>query len=356
IIGVLLFFRISNPMVARLEEYSRDLEKTVEERTAEVVRANSLLTEAQRIAHTGTWNWDVETNRLSWSDQVHRVFDVQPHAFGATYEAFLATVHPEDQERVERSMQEALYEGMPYSIDHRIVMPDGSLRVVHEQAEVALNESGQPIRMVGTVQDITERTQTEEALRDSLQLADDLLRAIPSGIYIYEYREPDELILVDANKAAEEMTGIKLRDWKGKEFDEIWPPAKDQGRTEIYLNVARTGEAYESEDVVYADERVDGAFRVRAFSLPKGRLAIAFEDITKQKQALERLRISEEKFAKAFHAGSDIIMITRLEDGLLIDVNESFERILGYSAAEVSGKTTVDLNLWSRQEDRARFA
>ena len=76
-----------------------------------------------------------------------------------------------------------------------------------------------------------------------------MLRATPSGIYIYEYEEPDKLFLVDANKAAEELTGIKLCDWKGKEFNEIWPTARGAGLTDIYLNVALTGKICERRGV-----------------------------------------------------------------------------------------------------------
>lgn len=129
------------------------------------------LAEAQRIAHLGNWDWNIVTNELYWSDEIYRIFGLAPQEFGATYEAFLDTVHPDDRGMVERSVDEALKDNKPYSIDHRIVLPDGSIRIVHEQAEVMRDDSGQAIHMAGTVQDITEQKKAEE---DRRQLREEL--------------------------------------------------------------------------------------------------------------------------------------------------------------------------------------
>jgi PAS domain S-box-containing protein len=123
------------------------------------------LTEAQRIAHLGNWDWDIITNELLWSDEIYRIFGLTPKQFGATYEAFLNSVHPEDREFVERSVNEALYEGQPYDINHRIILPDGAVHIVHESAEVTFDNNGRPLKMVGTVHDITEIKRAEEELR-----------------------------------------------------------------------------------------------------------------------------------------------------------------------------------------------
>ena len=84
------------------------------------------LTNAQRIAHLGNWEWNIVTNELRWSEEIYRIFGLTPQEFGATYEAFLNSVHPDDREFVKKSVNDPLYERMPYSIDHRIVLPDGS--------------------------------------------------------------------------------------------------------------------------------------------------------------------------------------------------------------------------------------
>ena len=142
--------------------------------TEEALRkSEASLVEAQRIAHIGNWDWDIINNELRWSDEIYRIFGLSPQEFSATYEAFSASVHPDDRELVKESVNKALSENKPYSIDHRIVLPDGSERVVHEQAEVSLDETGRPIQMIGTVQDITKHKRAEQELQkahDELEL------------------------------------------------------------------------------------------------------------------------------------------------------------------------------------------
>jgi PAS domain S-box-containing protein len=171
-----------------LQEAYYELEQRVEERTAELTKANeqlsremenrkgieenlrrdrSSLAEAQRIAHVGNWNLDIITNELKWSDEIYRIFGLAPQEFGATYEAFLNSVHPDDRELVMKAVDEALSGDKPYSIDHRVVLPDGTERIVHEEAAITLDGHGEPIGMIGTVHDITDRKLAQEALEKS---------------------------------------------------------------------------------------------------------------------------------------------------------------------------------------------
>ena len=148
-----------------LQENEEDLEKLVDRRTEDLQKSQNSLSEAQRIAHLGNWDWDIITNELQWSDEVYRIFGLEPQQFGATYEAFLNCVHPDDKEFVTKSVNKALEEDKPYNTDHRIVWPDGSGRIVHEDAKVFKDDTGKAVRMIGTVQDITEREKVKEQLQ-----------------------------------------------------------------------------------------------------------------------------------------------------------------------------------------------
>jgi PAS domain S-box-containing protein len=128
------------------------------------------LAEAQRIAHLGNWDWDIVNNELYWSDEIYRIFGLMPKKFEANYEAFLNAVHPEDRESVIKAVDRTLYEKHPYSIEHRIVLPDGRERVVHGQAEVTFDDNGKPVRMLGTVQDITDHKRMEDQVRESKKM------------------------------------------------------------------------------------------------------------------------------------------------------------------------------------------
>lgn len=122
------------------------------------------LAEAQKIAHIGNWEWKIRENSLWWSDEIYRIFGISPNAFPATYDAFLDAIHPEDRNRVEQSVTAALHHGTPYDIEHRIVRPDGTIRVVHEEGHVETDPEGEPCRMAGTVHDITRRKHLENQL------------------------------------------------------------------------------------------------------------------------------------------------------------------------------------------------
>ncbi len=148
-----------------LKEHSELLEKLVDKHTAALMKSENSLSEAQRIAHLGNWEWDIVNNELHWSDEIYRIFGREPGQFRATYEAFLACVHPDDRAMVGKSVTNAQEEHKPYGMDHRIVLPDGTIRIVHEQGEVFRNDSGKAVRMVGTVQDVTRRKHGEELLQ-----------------------------------------------------------------------------------------------------------------------------------------------------------------------------------------------
>ena len=130
----------------------------------ELLKSNTQLAEAQSIAHLGNWNWNIKDNILNWSDEIYRIFGLEPQSFGATYEAFIALVHPEDAEYMEDEILAAINEKKSYSVDHRICLPDGSIEYVHEQGEVHYDEQGEPLSLIGTVQNITERVKAEKIL------------------------------------------------------------------------------------------------------------------------------------------------------------------------------------------------
>ncbi len=145
------------------------IRRAMERREAEeaLQKSEASLTQAQHIAHVGSWTLDLETNEQLWSQETYRIFGVSPEDFGASQEAFLDCVHPEDREALLKAAEDALNTREPYQVEHRIVRPDGEVRIVIEQAEVSTDESGHQI-LVGTVQDITERKRAEEE-RENLQ-------------------------------------------------------------------------------------------------------------------------------------------------------------------------------------------
>ena len=124
--------------------------------------SESRLREAQKVAHIGSWEWDIVRDVVWWSAALFEIFDVDPEAFGASYEAFLQRVHPDDRAHVQDCIQTALRDAQAFSFECRIVRPGGDLLSLHTRGRVMVDDAGQPIRMIGTGQDITERRRMEE--------------------------------------------------------------------------------------------------------------------------------------------------------------------------------------------------
>jgi PAS domain S-box-containing protein len=162
--------------------------------TEEALREREFaLAVAQRMARLGSWALDlsnlddVDSNTLWWSDQCYRLFGYQPGTVEVTNELFFRHVHPEDRPAISAAVARAIREHTPYSFEHRIVLPDGSERVVHEWAEVLTSASGRPVRLVGAIQDITERKRTEEALRKALAEVETLKNRLQAeNVYLQE--------------------------------------------------------------------------------------------------------------------------------------------------------------------------
>ena len=124
------------------------------------------LLEAQALAHVGSWDWDIEGDELRWSDEVYRIYGVEPGRFEVNYQSFLAMVHPEDRPRIEEAVRQALATGHFFEVEHRIVRPDGSERTVAGRGRTVRDSDGRPIRMLGTELDITDRKRAEEQRRE----------------------------------------------------------------------------------------------------------------------------------------------------------------------------------------------
>lgn len=123
--------------------------------TDELNEAELYHLKAEKVGNYGHWVWNIKRSTLKWSPQIYEIFGIDASEFGATYEAFLECVHPDDREFVEEQVNNAL-KGNKYSIDHRIVrLSDGKERLVHEQGEVEFNGDGLPTVMVGIVTDVT---------------------------------------------------------------------------------------------------------------------------------------------------------------------------------------------------------
>ncbi len=123
-----------------------------------------MLHNVERVAHIGSWILDIKANQLVWSDEIFRMFEVDPNKFEASYEAFLEAIHPDDREMVNDAYMNSLQTKQPYRIEHRLQMKDGTVKAVEEWCETTFDNEGNPIISIGTVQDITQRWEAQEKM------------------------------------------------------------------------------------------------------------------------------------------------------------------------------------------------
>lgn len=141
------------------------------------------LTIAQEIAHLGNWEWDVPSNRVSWSDELFKLFGLAPGSIALSYETFLDRVHQDDRARVRSTIEDALRSRAAFQFDHRVVLPDGTVRFLHGRGEIVLDSSGVVSKIQGTAQDITTRKHAEEALSVSERRFRDLAESMPQIVW-----------------------------------------------------------------------------------------------------------------------------------------------------------------------------
>ena len=147
---------------------------------AERRESEKRLVHAQRMAQIGSWELDLINNQLQWSDEIYRIFEINAEEIETSYETFLAAVHPDDRELIDTTYKTSVANKMPYNIEHRLCMADGRIKHVHELCKTFYDDEGNPVRSTGTIQDITERVNMEEALRRSQKM--DAIGQLSGGI------------------------------------------------------------------------------------------------------------------------------------------------------------------------------
>ena len=161
------------------------------------------LAEAQQVAHIGSWERDLGTNQVTWSDEMYRLFGVKADEIGLSYERFLSFLVPQEVDRLRALVDQAIDERGPLDFDYRIIRPDGSVRVLHEQGSVIVNGAGEPIRLVGTAQDVTDRRRVEQMLEENQRLLHTVLFTLPVGVLVTDR----QACVILANPAYERIWG-----------------------------------------------------------------------------------------------------------------------------------------------------
>lgn len=296
------------------------------------------LDRAQRLANAGSWHWDIDTNRILWSPQIFRMFGLKPFQFSPSYPAFLERVHPEDRDFVAESVRRAIEGGENYKLDHRIVLPNGEVRVVHEQAEVERAPDGRPVGMLGAVQDVTELRAAETASRRNLEMFAAMLRISPEAIVVTCRRGR----ILQFSAGAEVMFGYPADEAIGQTVEFLMPERFRSGHSshaQRFLEGGRPSLRMHERSIIYGLRRCGEEFPAEA-SLAKLETAdgVAFttiiRDLSEWRASEARLNEARERAEKASLAKS--VFLANMSHEIRTPLNG----ILGVTSA--LAKTSLD--------------
>lgn len=294
------------------------------------------LREAQRLAQIGDWELDLSTNALFWSDEIYRIFEVDPAAFQPSYEGFLNLVHPDDREMVHRVYSDSIGQRTPYGITHRLLMQDGRIKIVHERGVTHYLSDGTPARSVGTVQDITERKQAEEALQLAKFTVDRATDAL--------YWVGADAKLLDVNEAACAMLGYTREEFRRMTVHDISPYFQADSWPAYWEETRRRGAAsFESFHQAKDGRLIPIEVNVSFLSYQGRECHCAFvRDITGRRQVEEERARALNNLQTIMETVPDVIFALDL-DGRLSKWNLRLEVVTGYAPIELSGKSALEM-------------
>jgi PAS domain S-box-containing protein len=297
-----------------------------------VADSRAQLDEAQHLAHVGSWQLDLVSGRLDWSDEIFSIFEIDKGKFGASYEAFLNAIHPDDRERVNEAYTSSVANHTPYRITHRLRMTDGRIKWVEERCKTDYDADGKPLRSVGTVQDITERMGREEGMRLSNQIVNIVFDTAP---VLVAYLDAD-MNFVRVNRAYAAADQKDPDYFVGKNHFALFPNAENET---IFRSVVETGNPHfafaKPFEYEHSPERgvthwdwsltpiKDGQGKVTS-------LILLLVNVSERIQALEALQRSEQ-------------MLRQLNESLEARVRERTEQMRAAQRIAKLGHGTVNL-------------
>jgi PAS domain S-box-containing protein len=316
-------------------EDRKHAEETLQLTSRDLQDSKTKLEEAQRIAHVGYWVWDLETNRLTWSDETYRIFGLRPRERSMDIGALLEMVHPEDRELMLKVTQEAVRGEARPDVEYRIIRPNGEMRAVFSRGGTKRDASGKPHERFGTIQDITDRKRSEEALQRTQLYLNEAQRLAHIGSWAFNAAGFDYW--------SSELFHVYGLDPSGnpptvQEYLELIHP-EDRGSME--QEIQKMLSEHREFDFTKRIVRPDGEIRhVRCVGVPvtdggefKGFFGTGI-DVTEQElltQELERQQAHLTEAQKLTHTAS---WAWRVPDWNAVEVSKEFYRIFGFDPAE----------------------
>jgi len=348
-----------NKTFVQLQRTRDELEVRVRERTADLERSNAQLRDsearleqAQRIAHVGYWDRDLDSDHVYCSLETYRIYGLAPQEGPLRVATAWALIHPDDRPRVAATYGQMRQGGAHYNIEYRIVRPGGEVRVVHSAADVIRDESGRARRLLGMVQDITDRKTVEDKLRAEIAeraRVEETLReraALLDLTHDVVFARDTSDAITYWNRGARELYGWDEREILGRISHEVTKTIFPAPLPDINRALLATGR-WEGQLVHTKRDGTQVVVASRwALQRDEQGYPVAIletnNDITEQRQAEEAVRESEEQWRAVFENNPTMYFMVDA-DGTILSVNPFGAEQLGYAVDELIGRPVLDV-------------
>ena len=330
--------------VAEIFLSARDV--TGQRRVEEALRRSErTFNEAQCVAHIGYWDRDVDADKAVWSAETYRIFGLRPQEGGVTWHEMAALIHPDDRARTMFAIQRTLQGGPRYDVEFRVVRPDGEERIIHSQANLTKDSEGKAVHMFGTAQDVTERKQAEEKLRQANARISEILESITDLFAVFDR----EWRYIYVNDRSVNNRGLPREQMLGRCVWDIYPelvgtPAEKKLRQAMTERVTVDYEIF-----LPSQKRWLG---VHAYPSRDG-ISTYSRDITERKWAEAKLSNSEARY-RALYRDNPVMLFTLDAQGVVLAVNPTGVSQLGYPLEELEGQSVLKVFHPDDREEVAR--
>ena len=326
------------------------------------LHTHAQLAEAQALARLGSWEWEIASNRITWSDEMYRLYGIEP-GIEVDYERYQSLVHPEDREVAHDAVVHSMRTGAPFSFDHRVIRPDGAERIFHARGRVVMDNDGKPLRMYGTGQDVTETRKASAALQTAAEYAARQATAEAAAQHLNRvFAQAPVVIAVLAgpehrfemvNEKGYEIIGRSLL---GRTITEALPELVAQGFGQLLDRVFQNNEPFIGSEVFarLSDDAEGGYFNFVFQPLSNDQGVYAVLVVATDVTALVKARMAAENAQKealaASRAKSDFV--ARMSH----ELRTPLAAIIGYGELLADGITGPVNDEQKRQLQRIRWS
>ncbi|MFN8285703.1 MAG: PAS domain S-box protein [Chitinophagales bacterium] len=327
----------------------------------ELKRRDELYKQSQALTHIGDWTWDLETNKISWSDEMYRIYGLEPQSEEITFDRFLSFLHPEDREKRVQQITRSLETLQTEDHNMRIITVDGTQKTLKGKSKFTINSQGKATKLTGSCQDVTSEALLQKNLERENKFAEALINSTEDVITAFD----KNLNVITLNNRAEKRFKVKRAEALGKYVLDVFPFMKGTVHFDDLCRALKGERSYYPESKSLISDEYFERYVIPLTNSQGEVFAVVSlgHDITKTKenslriselnlsleQKNEMLRRSEEQHQKMIAEVQDYAIILLDRDGFILNWNLGAEKIKGYKTAEIIGK---GFDIFYTPEDR----